>query len=270
MSGENTSPRAPLFDSHCHLFYDYSPKTSEQILQEAREAGVLGFMNVSTDLESLSKVEAFSGQHEDVFHTIGIHPHDAHSLDEAALQRLKTAARHPKCKAIGEIGLDYHYDHSSPQAQLAGLAAQLELALELNLPVVIHSREAEEPLLEALSAYAKKSARPSGVGVIHCFTGTLEFGKKCLDLGFFISFSGILTFKNANEVRAAAQAFPLERILIETDAPYLAPIPFRGKKAEPGMVRWTAEKLAEIKGRSFEEVARQTTRNSTGFFSLSL
>jgi TatD DNase family protein len=179
---------------------------------------------------------------------------------------LDKAGRHPKCRAIGEIGLDYHYDHSPRDIQKSALKLQLDLARQLGLPVVIHSRDGEEDLLQALTDYSKQLTTGSIPGIIHCFSGTVAFGQACLDLGFYISFSGILTFKKADEVRTAAQLFPLDKILVETDAPFLAPIPHRGRKCEPSMVRLTALKLAELKGISFEEVARTTTANSKRVF----
>ena len=160
------------------------------------------------------------------------------------------------------------HDHSGRPAQLAALRAQLDLAIELDQPIVVHSRDAESDLLPELDRYSKGMKPGLPVGVIHCFTGTREFGRACLDLGFYVSFSGILTFKNAESLREAAKDFPLDRILVETDSPYLAPIPFRGKKGEPSMVLQTAMKLAEVKGIPLEEVARATTENSRRLFRL--
>jgi TatD DNase family protein len=257
-----------LIDSHCHLNYDYAPKSVEVLIQEAREAGVETLVTVGTSLDTIEQIQKISETYENVFHTVGVHPHDAVTLSAEGLAILEKAAQHPKCRAIGEIGLDYHYEHSPAAIQIDWVEKQLDLALKVKLPVVIHSREAEEELLIALTSYAKKVPAGEIPGIIHCFSGTIEFGKKCIDLGFYISFSGILTFKKAEEVRAAAQLFPLDRILVETDSPYLAPMPFRGKKCEPSMVKWTAQKLAEIKGISFEEVARVTTANAKRVFRL--
>jgi TatD DNase family protein len=255
-----------LIDSHCHLNYDYLPKSSTDLVREARENGVEALVTVGTDLSSIALVQKISEEFEDVFHTIGVHPHEASTLSDSDMETLETAARHPKCRAIGEIGLDYHYDHSPRNLQIQRLEQQLELALKLNQPVVIHSREGEDDLLTSLRHYASKVPSGSIPGVIHCFTGTLPFGKACLDLGFLVSFSGIITFKKAEDVRAAVAAFPLNRMLVETDSPYLAPIPYRGKKCEPSMVKLTAQKVAEIKGVSFEEVAQVTTANAKGLF----
>jgi TatD DNase family protein len=255
-----------LIDSHCHLNYDFAPKTAADLVSEARAAGVSTLVTIGTDLPSIQAVAAISDAHPEVFHTVGVHPHEASTLADADLALLERSARHPKCRAIGEIGLDYHYDHSPREIQRARLEQQLELAVTLAQPIVIHSREGEGDLLEALRRYVPRARGAAVPGIIHCFTGTVEFGRACVDLGFLISFSGILTFKNAEGVREAARAFPLASLLVETDSPYLAPIPHRGRKCEPSMVRLTAQKLAEVKGTSLEEVAAVTSSNARKVF----
>jgi TatD DNase family protein len=261
---------AQLIDSHCHLNYDYAPKTTDDLVREAALADVRALVTIGTDLKTIAQVQAISEKYPNVFHSVGVHPHDAIDLEDGDFARLEGAAKHPKCRAIGEIGLDYHYDHSPRDVQQKRLEQQLDLALKLGKPIVVHSREGEEDLLRILTAYAKRV--PSGAipGVIHCFTGTKTFGQACLDLGFYISFSGIITFKKAEEVREALAAFPLERILVETDSPYLAPMPHRGKKCEPSMVKLTAMKVAEVKGVSFDQVAQMTTANSCRVFGITL
>ncbi len=253
-------------DSHCHLNYDYGPKSVDQVVQEAAEKGVRALVTIGTELSSIPDLERLSERYPQVFHTVGVHPHDVSAFQLSDLAVLEKAARHPKCRAIGEIGLDYHYDHSPREKQQAALSWQLDLAEKLQLPCVIHSREGEADLLMALRAHVGRL--PSGMipGVIHCFSGTLDFGKACLDLGFFIAFSGIVTFKKAEEVREAARSFPLDRLLVETDAPFLAPVPHRGKKCEPWMVTLNAACLAELKGVSLEELARVTTANAQRLF----
>jgi len=255
-----------LIDSHCHLNYDFAPKTTDDLVREAGEAGITHLVTIGTDRASIAQVQAISERFANVFHTVGVHPHDAKDFEDEDDRLLREAARHPKCRAIGEIGLDYHYDHSPHDVQIAAFERQYAIALDSNLPIVIHSRDGEADLLAGLQKYCAKL--PSGAipGVIHCFTGTQVFGQACLDLGFFISFSGILTFKNADDLRQCALDFPLDRLLVETDAPYLAPVPFRGKKCEPSMVRQTAEKIAEIKGLPFEVVAETTSRNTRKVF----
>lgn len=263
-----------LIDSHCHLNYEYTPKNQEQIIQEARDAGVGAMITVAAELGVIPKLEELSDRFPFIFHSAGVHPHEALSFGASpeditrSLAVLEKAVQHPKCCAIGEIGLDYYYDHSPREIQKNVLDLQLELAIQTQLPVIIHSREAEDDLLTSLQSYAKKLPLGARPGVIHCFSGTRQFGEACIDLGFYISFSGILTFKNAEELREAARAFPLDRLLVETDSPYLAPIPFRGKKCEPSMVKWTAQKLAEIKGLSFDEIAQVTTANAKTLFRL--
>ena len=255
-----------LIDSHCHLNYDYAPKSHEDLVREAALAGVEALVTIGTDLPSIRAVQEISERHPNVYHTVGVHPHEAVTLSDADIGLLEKSASHPKCRAIGEIGLDYHYDHSPREIQRKRLDQQLELALSLRQPIVIHSRDGEEDLLRSLTAYSRKLLSGALPGIIHCFTGTYDFGKSCIDLGFLISFSGILTFKNAEEVRSCAVAFPLSSLLVETDSPYLAPIPYRGRKCEPSMVKFTAEKLAEIKGVSFDEVAAVTTANAKRVF----
>ena len=255
-------------DSHCHLNYDYSPKSVDQIIEEALRAGVSSMITVGTDLAMLDAMVAISEKYPQVYHTVGVHPHEAITLQPGDLERIKKAASHPKCRAIGEIGLDYHYDHSPREVQIQQLESQLDLALEVGLPVIIHSREAEEDLLNSLRSYSKKVPAGKIPGVIHCFSGTSEFGRACIDLGFYISFSGIITFKTAESIRACAAEFPLDRILVETDSPYLAPAPNRGKKCEPSMVTLTGKKLAEVRGMFAEDIARITTENSRRFFNL--
>ncbi len=259
---------APLIDSHCHLNYDYPPKSTEDLIREGSEAGVVAYVTIGTDLISIAKIQQISESFENVYHTIGVHPHDATTLTEEGLSVLEKAAVHPKCRAIGEIGLDYHYEHSPRTTQIEWLDRQLDLAYRLSLPVVIHSRDGEDDLLVALKKYSARLADGAIPGIIHCFSGTEKFGLECLDLGFYISFSGILTFKKADEIRAAAAKFPLERLLVETDSPYLAPIPYRGKTCEPSMVRLTAQRLAEVKGLPYEDVARITTENSKRIFKI--
>lgn len=259
-----------LIDSHCHLNYDYAPKTVDDLVREARQADVRAMVTIGTDLPSIEQVRAISEKYPDVYHSVGVHPHDAVTLSDSDSRLLEEAALHPKCRAVGEIGLDYHYDHSPREVQRQRLDQQLEIALSVKKPIVIHSREGEDDLLESLTRYARKLSPDKIPGIIHCFTGTEKFGLACIDLGFYISFSGIITFKKAEDVRVAAAAFPLERLLVETDSPYLAPIPHRGKKCEPSMVKLTALKLAEIKGVSFEELAQVTTRNACRIFDISL
>jgi len=255
-----------FIDSHCHLNYDYAPKSVDDLVRDAMNEGVSHFVTVGVEIDKMSELEAISAKYPNVLHTTGMHPHEAIQWRPEHADEVRRQARHPKCRAIGEIGLDYHYDHSDPETQKRVLETQLALALELEQPIVVHSRDAEGELLPRLQAYAQKVPAGRPVGIIHCFTGTKEFGRACIDAGFLVSFSGILTFKNAEDLRDCAREFPLDRLLVETDSPYLAPIPFRGKKCEPAMVKLTAQKIAEVKGVPIEEVAKTTTANAKLFF----
>jgi len=223
------------------------------------------FVTVGTSLADWKQVQRISTAHACVYHTVGIHPHEAMV---GVWKHLEEVAQHPKCCAIGEIGLDYYYKNQEVDIQLECLKEQLAFAAHVGKPVVIHSREAEDELLGLLEDHVKLLSADAPRGVIHCFSGTQAFGQACLDLGFYLSFSGILTFQKAEEVREAARWFPLDSLLVETDAPFLAPVPFRGRKSDPAMVRLTAETLAQVKGLSFEEVASTTTRNACRVFQI--
>lgn len=258
-----------LIDTHCHLNHDYAPKTSDDLVKEAHAAGLLALITIGTELATIPEIQKISETHPKVFHTVGIHPHDAVELKDGYLDVLEKAASHPKCKAIGEIGLDYYYNHSPKEIQIQRFEEQLDLAARINKPIVIHCRDAEEDLVQCLSRYTKKIKPENPPGIIHCFSGTEKFGRDCLALGFYISLSGILTFKKAEDIRNAVAQFPLDRLLVETDSPYLAPMPHRGKKCEPAMIIQTAKKLAEIKHVSEDEISRITTENAQRVFGLS-
>jgi TatD DNase family protein len=257
-----------LIDTHCHLNYEYDGgKGPADLVQEATANGVDTLITIATDHTNFETVKTISEAHENVYHTIGVHPHEASLVTPEILKTMRSYLDHPKCVAIGEIGLDYYYEHSDREKQKAECAAQMELAIEVKKPIVVHSRDGEEDLLPLLRDYALRQKGPSK-GVIHCFSGTDAFARACMDLGFFISISGILTFKNSEPLRQIVKEFPLDRLLVETDSPFLAPAPLRGKKCEPFMVKHTALKLAEIKGIPFEELARITTENAKRCFLL--
>ena len=254
-------------DSHCHIDGSEYDADREDVIARAREAGVTTMLNVGTgDPHSgaFERAVTLAEQHREVYCAIGVHPHDAKLFDDAAQQRLIDLAKQStRVLAWGEMGLDYHYDHSPRDVQRDVFRRQLAIARELNLPVVIHSREADEDtiaiLREELSEYSR-------AGVMHCFGGSLEMAEQAIELGFFISFAGNLTFKKADDLRAIAQKLPLERLLIETDCPYLTPVPFRGKRNEPARVIETAKFLAEFKDVTLEEVGRVTTENFATLF----
>lgn len=258
-----------LIDTHCHLNYDYDGgKTPTDLVREAEANGVGTLITIATDHTNFETVQKISEQFPNVYHTIGVHPHEASLVTPEILDSMRAFLTHPKCVAVGEIGLDYYYEHSDREKQKQECQAQLEIAIETRKPVVIHSRDGEEDLLPMLTSYARRQKGASSLGVIHCFTGTREFGQACLDLGFYISISGILTFKNSESLRQTVKSFPLDRLLVETDSPFLAPAPLRGKKCEPYMVKHTALKLAELMNVSFAELEATTTVNAKACFGL--
>lgn len=258
-----------LIDTHCHLNYEYdNGKTATQLVEACLMNGVKYQITIATDHTNFAEVQKISESFSSVFHTIGIHPHEADLVTPEILANMRTFLSHPKCVAIGEIGLDYYYEHSDREKQKLECKAQLEIALDAGKTVVIHSRDGEDDLLVILTEYAKKLNGRYPPGVIHCFSGTEKFARACMDLGFYISLSGIFTFKTTEDLRQMVKGFPVDRLLVETDAPFLAPVPMRGRKCEPAMVKHTAMKLAEVLGISFDELARITSENAKKCFSL--
>ena len=258
-----------LIDTHCHLNYDYEGgKTPADLIRECKENGVDYLITIGTDQAGFEAVQKISESFPNVFHTIGIHPHEADEVTPEVLKFMRPFLDHPKCVAVGEIGLDYYYDHSDRKKQQQECIAQAELALDVKKPIVIHSRDGEDDLLVILKDYAKKHSGTYSKGVIHCFSGTEAFARECMDLGFYISLSGIFTFKNTENLRQMVKGFPVDRLLVETDAPFLAPMPLRGKKCEPYMVKHTALKLAEVLEMPFDALAEQTSKNAIRCFGL--
>ena len=255
-------------DTHCHLNYDYDGKTSDDLVSEASDAGVKTLITIGCDWDAHSQVVTLSERHPQIYHTIGFHPHEAEKVTQQQMDTIRFKAKHPKCKALGEMGLDYYYEHSPRDIQQARFEEQLNLALELRLPVVIHSRDGEDDLIPLLDQYVKKTKGLKHPGVLHCFSGTETLAKKCLDWGFLISLSGILTFKSAENLRQIVRTLPLASLMVETDAPYLAPTPFRGKKCEPKMTANTGVFLAQLLNLQVEKVAESTTRNARRLFDL--
>ncbi len=258
-----------LIDTHCHLNYEYDGgKGPADLIREAGENGVKTLITIATDHTNFEAVRKISEDHSNVYHTIGVHPHDASTVNEEILKFMRPFLDHPKCVAIGEIGLDYYYEHTDRTKQQAECWSQMELAIEVKKPIVIHSRDGEEDLLPLLTRFAKETKSGKSPGVIHCFSGTEAFGKACLDLGYYISLSGIFTFKTSESLRQMVKGFPLNRLLVETDSPFLAPIPMRGRKCEPAFVKHTALKLADVLGMPFEELAAITTQNAKECFGI--
>ena len=258
-----------LIDTHCHLNYEYDGgKQASDLVNEATANNVKALITIATEEANFETVQKISEAFPHVFHTIGVHPLEASLVTPETLKRMRPMLDHPKCVAVGEIGLDYYYEHSDRKKQQVECSAQMELALDAKKPIVIHSRDGEDDLLVLLKDYAKKKTGTYSPGVIHCFSGTESFARECLALGFYISLSGIFTFKNSEGLRQMVKSFPIDRLLVETDSPYLAPVPLRGKKCEPFMVKHTALKLAEVLGRPFDEVAEITTKNAKACFNL--
>lgn len=254
-----------LFDTHCHLNPRYLKEDVQNIVERARAAGVtqMTVIGCGPTIEETRESVAIAERFEGVFATIGLHPHESSAWTKSMAQELETLADHPKVVAIGECGLDYHYDHSPRNAQRAAFKAQLELADRVNLPVVIHNRSSDEDCIEILKTHYKNhQAR----GVIHCFSSSQELADCALNLGFHLGFTGIITFNNGENVREVLRKTPLDRIVVETDAPFLAPIPYRGKTNEPAYVQHVAQKIAEVHGMSFEDVAKQTTANARALY----
>ncbi len=251
-----------LYDSHAH--YDDSQFDSDRhiIIEEAHKNGVKFINNIASNIESSKASIALAEKFDYVYATVGVHPSDVMGMTENDIDTLRTLAQHKKVVAIGEIGLDYHYDDTSEEEQKIWLAPQLELAKELNLPVVIHDRESRNECMQILKSHKISN------GVVHCFSGSAETAREFLKMGFHISFTGVITFKNARRAIEALKVIPMDRLMIETDCPYMAPEPFRGKRNYSGYVYRVAEKIAEIKNLSPQEVAQITTDNAIKFFNI--
>ena len=247
-----------LVDSHCHLdFPDFAPEL-EAVLTRARNAGVGHFLTIGTGLKRFAGVRAVAEMAPDIDCTIGVHPHDAAVEPLSGPDVLLEASLHPKVVGFGESGLDYYYNHSPREAQIANFRAHIAAAREAKLPLVVHTRDAEDDTIAILS---EEQAAGPFTGLIHCFTGSPRLAGAALELGLYISASGIATFKKSDALRATLKEVPLNRLLVETDAPYLAPQPARGKRNEPAFVVHTAAMLAELKGIGAEELADATTEN---------
>ncbi len=256
-----------LADSHCHLDHEQFDADREAAIERALAAGVERMVAIGTgdgppDLETGIRL---ADRYPAIYATVGVHPHDAGKASAETFQRLAELLRHPKVVALGEIGLDYHYDFSPREVQRDAFVEQMRVASDAGKPIVIHTREAWEDTL----ALIERHWRPAGLpGIMHCFSGGPVEAARCVDLGFYLSFGGIVTFPKALELQAAARNAPLDRILVETDAPYLAPVPRRGKRNEPAYVVETARKLAELRGETLESIGATTTANLRRVMSL--
>lgn len=252
-----------LIDSHCHLdFPDFAPER-DKVVERARAAGLRRMITISTRADAFAAISEIADAYDDVFCTVGTHPHQAHEEAEVTEDHLLALARHPKCVGIGEAGLDYHYDKAPRDIAARVFRTHVGAARTSGLPIVIHARDADADVAAILSDEMEKGAFK---GLLHCFTASSALAEAALSLGLFISFSGVLTFKNSQTLRDIARTVPMDRLLVETDAPFLAPVPYRGKRNEPAFVAATAKTLAEVKGVSLETIAEETSANALRLF----
>jgi TatD DNase family protein len=247
-----------LVDSHCHLdFADFGAER-EEVIARGRRAGVGAFLTICTKVSEFNAVRSLAESHDDIWCSVGIHPHEAASEAATDAATLSALARHPRVIGIGECGLDFYYEHSPRERQETVFRTHADAARASKLPLIVHTRDADS---ETAGILGEEAGKGPLTGVIHCFTSGRQLAEKAIDLGFYLSFSGIVTFKKADVLREIARWAPLDRILVETDAPYLAPVPQRGKRNEPAFVRHTASLLAELRGMTLDDFARQTTAN---------
>jgi TatD DNase family protein len=247
-----------IVDSHCHLDYDGLADHLPAVLTRAREQGVGLMLSISSRVRNFPRLLAIAETHDNIFCTVGTHPHNAHEELDVTVADLVKLTQHPKVVGIGEAGLDYHYDLSPREAQMQGFKNHIAAARESGLPLVIHTRQAEEDTARVLEEEMTKGPFKA---LLHCFTSQQWLAEKGVELGLYVSFSGILTYKNAEDLRSTAKALPIDRLLVETDAPFLAPVPFRGKDNEPSFVVKTLEQMATIRGLSRDEMAYMTSAN---------
>jgi TatD DNase family protein len=258
----NTEHRTRLIDTHCHLDFPEFNQDRDEVIRRSKEQGIDYIINIGSSFQGSVKSLGLANQYDFIYATIGIHPHEADKFDKKEESALIEFLKQKKVVAVGEIGLDYYKNYSRPENQRVLFTSLLKLAKDFSLPLVIHSRNAHDDTLKAL-----KEILPAKV-VVHCFSGTEDFLKQCLELGFFVSFTCNITYKKADDLRRLVKITPLERLLLETDAPFLAPQGFRGKRNEPLYVKYLAKEIAGIKEVNLEEVARITTDNAKSFFKL--
>tara|TARA_B100001093_G_scaffold479968_1_gene509430 strand:+ start:220 stop:996 length:777 start_codon:yes stop_codon:yes gene_type:complete len=252
-----------IIDSHCHLSLENNTMDIENILKRARSSGVSKYLNIATKSNDFETLIDISNRYDDIFFTLGIHPHESKETNDDILQAIKNNLSNTKLLGIGETGLDFYYNHSDKKTQIKSLEYHITLAQESKLPLIIHMRDAENELIKVFAERMKKS---QFTGVIHCFTGSLKFAKCILEMGFYISASGIITFKNSENLRNTFKEIPLNRLLVETDSPYLAPVPNRGKKNEPSFITHTVQKLCEIHNIKYDKMCDLTSMNFKNLF----
>ncbi|CAN7605121.1 TatD family hydrolase [Rossellomorea sp. LjRoot5] len=253
-----------LFDTHVHLNAEQFDEDLEEVLSRAREAGVEKMVVVGFDRPTINRAMELIGQYDFLYAAIGWHPVDAIDMNDEDLAWIEELSQHPKVVAIGEMGLDYHWDKSPKDVQKEVFRKQIQLAKKVKLPIVIHNREATQDIVDILR---EEGAEEVG-GIMHCFSGSPEIAQECVEMNFYISLGGPLTFKNAKKPKDVAKEIPLEKLLIETDCPYLAPHPYRGKRNEPAYVKLVAEQIAELKEVPLEEVEKITTENAMKLFNI--
>ncbi len=252
-----------IFDSHAHYDDESFNEDREQLIEELKDNGVVGILNCGASLEGARASVKFTKQYDFFYAAVGIHPEYADILNDDVIEELRSLAKESKVKAIGEIGLDYHYDgNPEKKVQKDAFIKQMKLAQELKLPVVIHDREAHEDTLNILKMF------PEVIGVVHCFSGSVEFAKECIKLGYFIGFTGVVTFKNAKKAVEVAREIPMEKILLETDCPYMSPEPYRGKRNRSDYIEYIAMKIAEIKSETAINVKNQAILNTKKLFNI--
>ncbi|WBL15171.1 TatD family hydrolase [Sutcliffiella sp. NC1] len=253
-----------LFDTHAHLNAHQYEEDLQEVIDRAMSEGVTKIVVVGFDRPTITRAMELIDQYDFIYAAIGWHPVDAIDMKDEDLQWIEKLSQHEKVVAIGEMGLDYYWDKSPKEVQQEVFRKQIRLAKKLKLPIVIHNRDATEDVVTILK---EEDAQTVG-GIMHCFTGSVEVAHQCLNMNFYISLGGPVTFKNAKKPKEVAKEIPLDKLLIETDCPYLTPHPFRGKRNEPGYVKYIAEQIAELKNISYEEVARQTTQNAEKLFGI--
>ena len=253
---------ALLVDSHAHLDGKQFADDLDETIDRATSYGISNILTIGCDIESSKRSISIAEKYEQIFAAVGVHPHDAKEINTESLKILGSMLRHPKVVALGEIGLDFYRDRSPRDIQRSAFRKQIQLAKEMGKPIIIHDRDAHEEVIQILR---EENSSEVG-GVLHCFSGDLRMARQCLDLGFYLSFTGTITYPKNEETRDIIKAIPIERILVETDCPYLSPQKFRGKRNEPAYVRYTAEKIAEIKKLSIDNVAQITSRNCHDLF----
>ncbi|MFD1778958.1 TatD family hydrolase [Fredinandcohnia salidurans] len=253
-----------LIDTHAHLNAIQYQEDLEEVIERAQSEGVEIIVVVGFDRETITRAIELADTYEFIYATVGWHPVDAIDMTDEDLKWIEELCSHPKVVALGEMGLDYYWDKSPKDIQKKVFRKQIALAKKVKLPIIIHNREATADIIEILE---EEKASEVG-GIMHCFTGSVEVAKQCMDMNFYMSFGGPVTFKNAKKPKEVAAEIPLDRLLIETDCPYLTPHPFRGKRNEPSYVKYVAEQIAELKGVTFEEIAQKTSDNAKRFFGI--